>query len=585
MIEEYGWNISDIKKKKAYVVQRLRRVKDSSEKERLMHSLLNYIKMLDNNGSFYNLRFTKIADMLTRGKFSLIRERKYVKIGDVLFDFKDYVYDDDFLIALSENMSQNTRNVKDDLTHLDFTLQELSDISQDFYKWLGDKEIYEYVREMLNQKNHIQLQDNMIQMNDFGMVSGITYSDVVFDESYISMVLEHNLFDTQVFNHEVMHTVDFKMNKRLPSMNYYGFHEVPTYTIDYLFLDYLEESGYDLEEVTKLRNKKENYIKSLASFTLLKMKIRAGGIGARAVSLEDLKGVMDDEIRKNLLEVQSGVMAYLLAKQIRENKEAGLTNLKKFMKTNIPIDRVPDFSYIGISNQDILNASKEIGNRDLKEESGQEKDRTWNDEKEQKVLFDKVQKIMDKIGKIKLELDKNTNGQVNIGNIGITFNNKIIELLQVYSKNNVTFYNSKLKNVILFYLEDIMFEALNELQNYINLFDVKVKKIGTSKQAQDLSSKSKPMLSKYAELRQKLFDFSIDKDIIKAILKYIEFNKENALSGGFDYYSNNPTNIILDYNKELKELGINVEIPLDIFNYEEKYDNKFQSSNGSKISK
>ena len=175
---------------------------------------------------------------------------------------------------------------------------------------------------------------------------------------------------------------------------------------------------------------------------------------------------------------------------------------------------------------------------------------------------------MDKIGDITLEIQKNTNGKVKLGNIGITFNNKIIEILQTYSENNVTFYNSKLKNVIIFYLEDIMLEALKELQSYLDLFNVKVKKIGTKKQAQSIIEQSKPILSKYTDLRQRLFDFSIDKDIIRAVLKHIEFNKENALNGGFDYYRDNPESIIQDYNKELQALGINTKIPQSILDYE-----------------
>ena len=113
-----------------------------------------------------------------------------------------------------------------------------------------------------------------------------------------------------------------------------------------------------------------------------------------------------------------------------------------------------------------------------------------------------------------------------------------------------------------------MLEALKELQSYLDLFNVKVKKFGTKKQAQSIIEQSKPILSKYTDLRQKLFDFNIDKDIIRAVLKHIEFNKENALNGGFDYYRDNPESIIQDYNKELQALGINTKIPQSILDYE-----------------
>ena len=541
-----------------------------------MHSLLTYINLLHTT-DIKNLKFANLMNKLTQGRFSLIRDKKYKEISDIVFDFKDYVYDDDLLINLSQNIKNNSFQAKEEpLAILKLSPQELIEISKGFYKWLGDKEIYNYASEMLDNKSHLQFKNLKYQKNGFGITSGITYYDPLFEESYIGITQEFTLFDAQVFNHEIMHSIDFKMHQKLPSNNYYGFHEVSTYTIDYLFFDYLEEKGYDLTEINKLKYRKIEYINRLASYSLLRLQLYNGNkFSFQNVSTGNLKKSMNSDIRKNLLEVQSCLIARSLYTQIKDSKEFGIANLKQFMQTNIPINKVPDFSYIGISNQDLLNTSKEIGNELSLIQLGDkgEKNIGWDDEKEKKLLFDKVQTIMDKIGNITLEIQKNTKGKVKLGNIGITFNNKIIEILQIYSKNNITFYNSKLKNVIMFYLEDIMLEALKKLQSYLDLFNVKVKKFGTKNQAQSIIEQSKPILSKYTDLRQKLFDFSIDKDIIRAVLKHIEFNKESALDGGFDYYINNPESIIKDYNMELQALGINAEIPQSILNYENSSSN------------
>ena len=80
-------------------------------------------------------------------------------------------------------------------------------------------------------------------------------------------------------------------------------------------------------------------------------------INVKKVDNEDLLPFIDDDIRKNLLEVQSGVIAYLLASKIKEDKRTGLDNLKRFIKTNIPINQTPDFSYIGISKDDLIKTS------------------------------------------------------------------------------------------------------------------------------------------------------------------------------------------------------------------------------------
>lgn len=570
-MKNYTWNIDEIKQKLKYVRQRLKHESNAEQREILMHSLLTYVNLL-NSSDVKNMRFTKLMDQLTRGKFSLSRDKKYKEISDIVFSFKDYVYDDDLLINLSQNIKNSSfQNKEEPLATLKLSPQELIEISKGFYKWLGDKEIYDYASEMLDNKSHLQFKNLKYQKNDFGIASGMTYYDSLFEEAYIGITQEFTLFDAQVLNHEIMHSIDFRMHQKLPSNNYYGFHEVSTYTIDYLFFDYLEEKGYDLTEINKLRDRKTEYVSRLASYSLLQLQLSNGNkFSFQNVSTENLKQSINNYIRKNLLEVQSCLIAHSLYTQVKDNKEFGIANLKKFMQTNIPINQVPDFSYIGISRQELLNTSKEIGNERslIQRKNNGEQNISWNDEKEKKLLFDKVQTIMDKIGDITLEIQKNTNGKVKLGNIGITFNNKIIEILQTYSENNVTFYNSKLKNVIIFYLEDIMLEALKELQNYLDLFNVKVKKFGTKKQAQSIIEQSKPILSNYTDLRQRLFDFSIDKDIIRAVLKHIEFNKENALNGGFDCYINNPESIIQDYNKELQALGINTEIPQSILDHE-----------------
>ena len=72
--------------------------------------------------------------------------------------------------------------------------------------------------------------------------------------------------------------------------------------------------------------------------------------------------VMTPNILKNLLEIQSGVIAYGLNKQFEENYELGLSNLKTFIKTIIPKDKRPNFSKIGLSENKLINLSFEIGN-------------------------------------------------------------------------------------------------------------------------------------------------------------------------------------------------------------------------------
>lgn len=362
-MENCTWNIKEIKEKLKYVKERLKKETNTKEREVLIYSLLTYVNLLHNT-DIKRLKFTKLIDKITRGKFSLVRNRKYKKISDIAFDFKDYVYDDELLLKLSKNVATNhSAENEEHLATVKLSPQELIEISRDFYKWLGDKELYQSACKMLNNKEHLQFMNLNYQENDFGIASGVTYYDPLFEDTYIGISQEFTIFDAQVLNHEVMHSIDFRMLKKLPTNNYYGFHEIPTYTIDYLFFDYLEEKGYDLNEINKLKRRKTEYLKSLASYSLLKLKLSNSNNFLLENKIDNhLKQSISVDIRKNLLEVQSELVAKCLYTQVKENKELGIANLKKFMQTRIPINQIPDFSYINMSNQDLINTSKQFGN-------------------------------------------------------------------------------------------------------------------------------------------------------------------------------------------------------------------------------
>ena len=104
-MENYTWNFKEIKQKLKDAKERLKRETDTREREILMHSLLTYVNLLHSNDTV-NLRFTKLFDKLTKGKFSLIKDRKYQALNDIVFDFKDYIYDDDFLFIFDSIVTE-----------------------------------------------------------------------------------------------------------------------------------------------------------------------------------------------------------------------------------------------------------------------------------------------------------------------------------------------------------------------------------------------------------------------------------------------------------------------------------------------
>ena len=367
------WNIKDKKKKKDYVTERIKHCTDSKEKERLELSLISYLALLDNSGTLRYTGFYNAMDKITQNKFSAKREQENAQLEQDLFFKEEAFLDDDylqFLLNVCNNIAETPYVDFDEsyISPFDTDYKNILETSYGFYTDLGDQEILEQAKKVLTDESSI----NLAKTSRRGMTdcSGLTFNDYTFGKSYINLTKKNNIFDYQVANHEVMHGVDFYMQNKVPSENYYGFHEVPTYTIDYLFIDYLESKGMDANEVQKLRMKKDNYLQELAKLT--QTQIKGALIRNKKYNnptIEDIREILHPQLIKQLLELQSGVISYGLYNQIKIDKQQGLENLKSFMKNILPKSQTPDFSFIGLDNQTIMELSKQIGTYSMTNEA------------------------------------------------------------------------------------------------------------------------------------------------------------------------------------------------------------------------
>ena len=359
------WNLKDINSKKTYITERLKNCSNPKEKEMLELSLICYLSLLDNSGTLRYTGFYNAMDKITQNRFSERREQDSAQLEMDLFFKNAPVIDDEYLQFLL-NISNNILKTppvdfyEENITTFETDYESILNVSHNFYRDLGDQEILKKAEKILNDESSINV--SKIARRGMADCSGLTFNDYFFGKSYINLTKKNNLFDYQVLNHEVMHGVDFYMQDKVPSENYYGFHEVPTYTIDYLFIDYLEAKGMDINEVQKLRMQKDNYLQELAKLTQAQIKgalIRNKKYNDSTIS--SIKEVLNPQLTKQLLELESGVISYGLYTQIQKNKEQGLSNLKSFMKTIIPKTKTPNFSFINLDNQMIMDLSKQIG--------------------------------------------------------------------------------------------------------------------------------------------------------------------------------------------------------------------------------
>lgn len=176
-----------------------------------------------------------------------------------------------------------------------------------------------------------------------------------------------------------------------------------------------------------------------------------------------------------------------------------------------------------------------------------------------KVLYD-VEEIIERINSIIRTLKNNSLNYVSIPNIGITYNNKLVEIIHVYKRNGLDVSNSSLILVISRYLQEILEEALKCIDSYVKVIEKRTDNYDFNQQAMSIVDEAEKFLKVYRELDQKIFYFSIEKDIVLAVQSDIEFFKKVGNDGGYDLYQND-SGVIDNYNSELSTLGFTNTIP------------------------
>ncbi len=364
------WNIQDIKEKKKYVSERLKKCNDSLERDELLFTLLGYTLMLENRGTRNYTLFRNFIDLISKGKYTLIKNNfinKKYSFGIRQTMNEDYY---NFLLDICFNVF-STKNVVERpvvLREEKVDSRNLIEVSKDFYKSLNDKELSLTGLSLLNKEEYINFSN--YKRSNYSVYAGMTHYDFAFSNPYFNIYINNNILDYSVLTHEIMHGIDFRLKPKLLTQNYYGLGEIPTYTIDYLFIDYLDSVIDDKEEVEKLRLKKDDYLQTLSAITLFKLRkildIPKLNNYKEQLNYNTVKKVLNKNIISELLEIESGVIAYSLYLDIVENNN--FDKLKNIMRHDFKSSQIPDFKKFGLSNEYLLSISKKIGEFSKNEE-------------------------------------------------------------------------------------------------------------------------------------------------------------------------------------------------------------------------
>ena len=134
--------------------------------------------------------------------------------------------------------------------------------------------------------------------------------------------------------------------------------EIPGYTSDFLFLNYLENISFNRTELEKLKKQKIYTIYALINNTFNKIKENYYNMYNLEMteysSPEMIRNSLNPYIISSLIEIKSIMVSYGLYLQIYENPSKGFANFKKYMQEGKPIDSGFEFDFIDISNKQIM---------------------------------------------------------------------------------------------------------------------------------------------------------------------------------------------------------------------------------------
>ncbi len=350
------WNIKEIESHQKTLIEKYAESTDVHQKASLAFVLYQYFIMLENCGT---LRYTGFYNLLSKGKLEVhtSRQMRYEALVDRSYQSYTFLRNPSYLsfvVELLENLAEIDEVEDPVFQPINMNEDYLYAFSEDFYRSLDDEEITPIAFALLEDRTNYQISSRILKgMENYG---GITFHDPFFNKYYALISKDHSIFDLQSLNHETMHMVDGVMNPCFKHLFNQAFPEVPTYTIDYLTYDYLESQGFIESEVSKLRTNSYLYAKTLSIITLQKVK------NWQRDSKDN--DPLPIALERNLLEVVSIVLSYGLYEEIKKDKDLGFQKLKDFMKTDFAYDEKPDFSFIGISDENLITYSKTLGRND-----------------------------------------------------------------------------------------------------------------------------------------------------------------------------------------------------------------------------
>ena len=175
---------SEIQKKKKYIIEKLKTQVSGIEEEKLKSTLLSLMALETSNDKLKNVKMHNLLGKISNG-VTLEKSTQKVKViwNDLEKSYYSHIDNDYvmFLLQMADNLSQIQVQYDEDATELQplqLSNEYVVKLSRIFYEGLGDKDISEKARTILDDETHFGFTKAVPIGHE--MDYGMTFYDTVF---------------------------------------------------------------------------------------------------------------------------------------------------------------------------------------------------------------------------------------------------------------------------------------------------------------------------------------------------------------------------------------------------------------------
>ncbi|MFI3260512.1 MAG: hypothetical protein R3Y13_02225 [bacterium] len=358
-MENTKWNFRKIHETRCnYIVKYNQNIEDKEYCDFLEHSIVSHYLM--GNLTNHELDFInkyKLNSYIKKIPFDI--EEISQKYSDSYKHSNDenYYKDAHFLLNTFSNKPNDLPMFEDCI----FMPEDHIEITRKFYNELNNPIISYHANKILNYPNVINFTSS--QNPRYKNFWGSTLYDIIDNKAYINCQSSNTSADLIVLPHEIIHAVDFEIKAKFYKQHVQGYQEVPTYFIDYLFLDFLKKENYNEIEIEKLKHHKQVYIINLAKSTLYEVNRKIKRTTEKDInnmSSDEINKVYDPYICKQVSELESCLVSSIMYKKYQHDPEETMSMLNQFLKNGIQKNGGSILEIFNLTYQDLIIEAENI---------------------------------------------------------------------------------------------------------------------------------------------------------------------------------------------------------------------------------